>query len=106
MMTLLRKHRQWLMTVIAILAIPFVFYFVQKPDYAAMHGDQVARIYDHNVSSTEINRGGRLLDLAIALGMEHFAQTLVSGADTRENANKLFTFNLIIIRHEAQRLGV
>jgi hypothetical protein len=33
MMKLLRKHRQWLMIVIAILAIPFVFYFVQKPDY-------------------------------------------------------------------------
>src|SRR2546430_2554333 len=30
MMKLLRKHRHWLMIVIAILAIPFVFYFVQN----------------------------------------------------------------------------
>src|SRR5437868_12543589 len=106
MMKLLRKHRQWLMIVIAILAIPFVFYFVQRPDYGAMRGDQVARIYDHNVSSPEIARGGRMLDLAMALGMERFAQTMAAGADTRDSANKLFTFDLIILRHEAQRLGI
>ena len=29
MMKLLRRHRDWLMIVIAILAIPFIFYFVQ-----------------------------------------------------------------------------
>ena len=28
MMKLLRRHRDWLMIVIAILAIPFIFYFV------------------------------------------------------------------------------
>ncbi len=27
MITILRKHRHWLMIVIAILCIPFVFYF-------------------------------------------------------------------------------
>ena len=32
----LRRHKDWLMIVIAILAIPFIFYFVRTPDYGAM----------------------------------------------------------------------
>ena len=48
MMKLLRRHRDWLMIVIAILAIPFIFYFVQRPDYGAIGRDQFARIYDRN----------------------------------------------------------
>ena len=41
------------MIVIAILAIPFIFYFVQRPDYGAIGRDQFARIYDRNVSMLE-----------------------------------------------------
>ncbi len=52
-MKLLRRHRDWLMIVIAILAIPFIFYFVQRPDYGAIGRDQFARIYDRNVSMLE-----------------------------------------------------
>ena len=54
MMKLLRKHRDWLMIVIAILALPFVFYFVQKPDYGAMSRDQFARIYGRSISRTKV----------------------------------------------------
>jgi len=38
------------MIVIAILAIPFVFYFVQKPDYGSMHSDEFARLYEEVTS--------------------------------------------------------
>ena len=64
MMKLLRKHRDWLMIVIAILAIPFVFYFVQRPDYGAIGRDHFARIYDRNVSALEAQQLARLLSLA------------------------------------------
>ena len=69
MMKLLRKHRHWLMIVIAILAIPFVFYFVQRPDYGAMRSDHFARIYDRNVSTLEAQQTVRLFSLAQALGI-------------------------------------
>jgi parvulin-like peptidyl-prolyl isomerase len=105
MMSLLRKHRQWLMTVIAILALPFVFYFV-KTDIGAMRSDQVARIYGRGVSSVETTRGGHLLELALALGMQRFVQTLAAGAENRDDAHNFFTLNLIILRHEAERLGI
>src|SRR2546423_1476886 len=107
MMKLLRKHRDWLMIVIAILAIPFIFYFVQRPDYGAMRSDRFARIYDRNVSALEAQQIVRLLSLAQALGMSDFVQTMAAGAGTNQNQVAVqFIVNLLVLRHEADRLGV
>jgi hypothetical protein len=102
MMKLLRKHRHWLMIVIAILAIPFVFYFVQRPDYGAMRSDHFARIYDRNISVVEAQQNGRLLGLARALGMSDFLENLTAFAKTADDA----VVNLLVLRHEAARLGI
>ncbi len=106
-MKLLRKHKDWLMIVIAILAIPFVFYFVQRPDYGAMRSDQFARIYDRNVSMLEAQQFVRLLSLAQALGMSDFVGTMTAGAGLNQNqAGVQFIVNLLVLRHEADRLGL
>jgi len=102
MMKLLRRHKDWLMIVIAILAIPFVFYFVQRPDYGAMRSDRFARIYDRNVSRLEADQLSRLLNLAQVLGMSDFLQSLIAGARTRDDV----VVNLLVLRHEADRLGL
>jgi hypothetical protein len=107
MMKLLRKHKDWLMIVIAILAIPFVFYFVQRPDYGAMRSDEFARIYDRNVSMLEAQQFVRLLNLAQLLGMSDFVGTMTAGAGMNQNqAGVQFIVNLLILRHEADRLGL
>jgi peptidyl-prolyl cis-trans isomerase D len=106
MMTLLRKHRQWLMIVIGILAIPFIFYFVQKPDYGAVHSDQMARIYDRNISRIEFQRNARLFNLARELGMYQLLQDLVAGANSENEAFAEFTANRLILQHEAEKLGI
>jgi hypothetical protein len=107
MMKLLRRHRDWLMIVIAILAIPFVFYFVQRPDYGAMRSDRFARIYDRNVSMLEAQQTVRLLSLAQALGMSDFVQTLTAGGGANQNQVAVeFIVNLLVLRHEADRLGL
>src|SRR5205814_6803593 len=111
MMKLLRKHRHWLMIVIAILAIPFVFYFVQRPDYGAIRSDQFARVYDRNVSMIEAQQTVRLFNLAQALGMSDFVQSLTVGAGQNQNQNQnqvyaQFVLNLLVLRHEAARLGI
>jgi len=107
MMKLLRRHRDWLMIVIAILAIPFIFYFVQRPDYGAMRGDQFARIYDRNVSMLEAQQFARLLSLAQGLGMSDFVGTMTAGAGLNQNqAAVQFIVNLLVLRHEAGRLGL
>jgi peptidyl-prolyl cis-trans isomerase D len=107
MMKLLRKHRHWLMIVIAVLAVPFIFYFVQQPDYGAMRSDRFARIYDRNVSMLEAQQMVRLLTLAQALGMSDFVQTLTAGTGMNQDQMAVqFIVNLLVLRHEAARLGI
>src|SRR5947207_15716781 len=76
MMKLLRRHRDWLMIVIAILAIPFVFYFVQRPDYGAMGRGDLGQIYGRKLTQVEIDANARLGRLAQGLGMSDFWSTL------------------------------
>jgi parvulin-like peptidyl-prolyl isomerase len=106
MMSFLRKHRTWLMSVIAILSIPFIFYFVQKPDYGAMHSGVFTQLYNRSVTLVEAQKSARLHDLAEILGIEQLAQTLSSGAQSRDDVLKYFAINLIILRHEADQLGI
>ena len=95
------------MIVIAILAIPFVFYFVKTPDYGAIGRDQFARIYDQNVSLTQAQQIGRLLNLAQVLGMSEFVGTMTAGAGMDQSQGPVqFVANLLVLRHEAERLGV
>ena len=95
------------MIVIAILAIPFIFYFVQRPDYGAIGRDQFARIYDRNISMLEAQQFGRLLSLAQALGMSDFVGTMTAGAGLNQNqAAVQFIVNVLVLRHEAGRLGL
>jgi len=105
MITLLRKHRHWLMIVIVILALPFCIYFV-KTDYSAIRPDDFARIYNRNISLVEARRTARLFDLARALGMSSFGQDLSAGAKSEAEVYVPFILNLIILRHEAARLGI
>ncbi len=107
MITILRKHRHWLMIVIAILALPFCIYFV-KTDYSAIRPDRFARIYNRDISLVEAKRDARLLDLARALEMPGLGQDLVAGANKNDQGQVYaqFILNLLILRHEAARLGI
>jgi parvulin-like peptidyl-prolyl isomerase len=101
----INKHQRWLMIVIAILAIPFVFYF-NKTDFSAQRSDKFASIYGRTVTLTEARRYARICDLARQLGMFAFLQDLTAGAQTQEGFYAQFALNLIILRHEADRLGI
>ena len=105
MMKLLRRHKDWLMIVIAILAIPFVFYFVQRPDYGAMGRGDVGQIYGRKLTQLEIDGNARLGGLAQALGMSEFWETL-SLRQPGNGGYGTFAVNLIVLRHEAQLLGL
>ena len=93
------------MIVIAILALPFCIYFV-KTDYSAIRPDDFARIYNRTISLVEARRDARLFDLAQALGMSSFRQDLSAGAKSEAEAYVPFVLNLVILRHEAARLGI
>ena len=105
MIKILRKHRNWLMIVIAILALPFCIYFV-KTDTGAIRSDHFARIYGRNVSTIEAQRDARLLGLAGALGMSDFVRDLTGGARQQGEKAVEFIINLNVLHHEAAQLGI
>jgi hypothetical protein len=107
MIKILRKHRNWLMIVIAILALPFCLYFV-KSDTSLIRPDEYAEMYGHKISIIEARRDARLFALAEMLGVPDLTDTLSpsmasGGEDQRAGA---FIVNLTVLRHEADRLGI
>ena len=105
MITVLRKHRQWLMIVILILAIPFIFYFVQQPDYGAIRSTDLGEIYDRPVTNVEFQRSARFFTLAQMLGLP-LTQDLMMRPMSENDAYINFTFNRLVLNHEAQELGI
>ena len=95
------------MIVIAVLSIPFVFYFV-KTDYSAIRQDEFVRMYGRTISQMEAGKYARLYGLAQALGMPQFLQDLSGRADRDPEGRAVveFIINLQILRHEAELLGV
>ena len=105
MITVMRKHHKWLMIVIAILAIPFVFYF-NKSDLSAQRQTDLGRIYERPVTNVEFQRSVRLFSLARMLGMWQLLQDLMMRPMTETDQYVNFTFNRLVIDHEAQALGI
>ena len=92
------------MIVIAILAIPFVFYF-NKTDFNAARQTDLGRIYNRPVTRVEFQRSVRLLNLASRLGMS-IVRDLTMGAKSESDYYVEFTWNRLILQHEAERFGI
>ena len=105
MIKILRKHRNWLMIVIAILALPFCLYFV-KSDTSQIRSDDFVQMYGRKVSMTEAHRYARLFQLSQLLGMTDLKDGLAPGGGTDDQKVATFIINLIVLRHEAERLGI
>jgi hypothetical protein len=104
MITVMRKHHKWLMIVIAILAVPFIFYF-NKSDLSRTQHNDLGRIYDRPVTNIEFQRSARLLTLGQMLGLT-VSQELMGRPMSETDAYVNFTFNRIVLEHEAQQLGI
>jgi hypothetical protein len=105
MITVMRKHHKWLMIVIAILAIPFIFYF-NKSDLSAERQSDLGRIYDRPLTIIEFQRSARLWTLAQMLGMSQLIQDLMMRPMTQDEAYVNFAFNRVVLDHEARALGI
>ena len=105
MITVMRKHHKWLMIVIAILAIPFIFYF-NKTDFTVNRQNDLGRIYDRPITGVEFQRSVRLLTLAQMLGLSQLVQDLMMRPMSENDAYVNFAFNRLVLDHEAQALGI
>lgn len=94
------------MTVITILSIPFIFYFVKTDLSSGVRSDQFAQVYNRKVSMVEAQRLARLFRLAEALGLSDLQQSLTAGAKNENETVVDFILNLLILRHEADRMGI
>ncbi len=107
MINVMRKHHKVLMIVItALVCISFSWYW-NRTDFAQMGNASVGKIYGRAVSQVELQRNMRLFDLARQLGMQELAGylTLSAQRDEKEQYNS-FAWNLMVLRHEADRLGI
>jgi hypothetical protein len=105
MITILRKHHRWLMIVIAILAVPFVFYF-NKTDFGAQRTTDLGRIYDRPVTQVEFTRHARMLNLASALGLNLGTELMLGNVASESEMYVEFTWNRLVLLHEAEQLGI
>ncbi len=105
MIKILRKHRNWLMIVIAILALPFCLYFV-KSDTSQIRSDEFARVYGRKISIIEAQRDVRLFQLVSLLGLSDFRDDLAPGQGRDDQKAAEFIINLTVLRHEAEQLGL
>ena len=105
MINVLRKNQKGLWIVIALLCIPFVFYF-SKSDLGAIRSNDLGQFHGRTISRVEAQRSARLLNLARDLGMFTFLQDMVAGAQSENAAYVDFTWNHLILHREAERLGI
>ena len=105
MITILRKHHRWLMIVIAILAIPFIFYF-NKTDLGANRQVTLGRIYNRTITLTEFSKNAGLMQLAQALGLTLGNDLIINNVQNENDMFADFTWNRLTLRHEAEELGI
>ena len=116
MINVFRKHQKWLMIVIAILAMPFCLYFVRTDWWTALRGEPgTTKLYGQTIPRMELDRGARLFNLARTLGMSDFLTDLLAQwrpqhaknqSEAEREAGEEFAMDLIILRHEADALGI
>lgn len=105
MINVLRKNQKALWIVIAVLCIPFVFYF-SNADFSAIGSNRAGHIYGEPVSNVEFQRHARMFNLARELGMFTYLQDLVGAAQSQDEAFAEFIWNRLVLRHEAEQLGI
>lgn len=106
MITVMRKHHKVLMIIITVLVCISFSWYWNKTDFAQMGDGTVGKVYDRTVSQVEMQRNARLLRLASQLGLRDLVTELTAGAQNESEAFENFSWNLIVLRHEAEQLGI
>jgi hypothetical protein len=106
MFTTIRKHQRWLMVLIAFLTIIAFAFLYNTTEMDRVGTNIVARIYDRDVMTVDIDRAIRVYQLALALGQFDLVRDLSGQAQTEDEAANNFIWNLMVLQHEARALGV
>ena len=103
---LIRRYQQPLLIVFTILIIISFVGFFNGGFLTKGVGNHAATIYGRPVTQVEMQRQGRKFELARDLGMRELLETLAGRAQSMDEAIENFTWNDLVLRHEADQLGV
>jgi peptidyl-prolyl cis-trans isomerase D len=104
MFTWIRSHQRKLMTVVAVLTIVSFVVLYNAGSLETLGRSDFARIYGRDVTMTELQREARLASLAAELGLGEYVSSLNAGENPDNSIE--FVFNALVLRHEAEVLGV
>jgi|GEM_PF-465487 len=97
-----------LIIVTAIIVVAFAFFY---SNYDTRGGNLklqscVVKVYDRCYRQKEAQKFATFFDVALALGMYDFAVPLMSGSQSQKRDPADFVTNLIILRRQAENLGI
>jgi hypothetical protein len=106
MITILRQHQRALMLVVAVLTIVAFIWLYNPAETHKLGSNEVANIYGRKVSQADIEREVKNYQLALALGQFSLLENLGGMAANENQALDEFIWNLFVLHHEAEELGV
>jgi hypothetical protein len=106
MVNLFRRFQQPLMILVTVLVIISFTWFYSRSDFMD-HGasTRVGSVYGKNFSQAQFMREGRKYELCQYVLFELW-QTLIQPAMSADEAMNNFVWNSVVLRHEADRLGI
>ncbi len=104
MITLIRKNQKTLLIIITVLVIVAFAFLYNSTDMDKLGANNIGSIYGQTLSQTDIDRRGRLFNLASALGFREMLGTMAGQARSRDEAVMSFIFNSFVLEHESERL--
>lgn len=107
MINLFRKNQRILMLVVAILTI-IAFAWLYDPNIKSRNvgPNSVAQIYGRSLTQADIDREIKSYSLALALQQFDLLADLGGMSENENQALNEFIFNLLVLQHEAGKLGV
>ncbi len=100
----MRSHMRKLMLVITILTITAFVFLYNPAEIDDLNAAKFAKIYGRNLSLAQVQREARTYQLALALGLTDYVETL-DGFSGQSDPGA-FVFNTMIVNHEAAELGI
>ena len=107
MIHIFRKNQRILMLIIAVLTI-IAFAWLYDPNIKTgpVGPNSVAEIYGRKMTQADIDREIKSYSLALALQQFDLISTLGGMAENENMALSEFIFNLLVLQHEADKLGI
>ncbi|MGB8166308.1 MAG: SurA N-terminal domain-containing protein [Chthoniobacteraceae bacterium] len=106
MVNLFRRFQQPLMILITVFTIISFTVFYSRSDFMDKgSASRVGMIYGRNFSQAEFMREGRKYDLCQYV-LPELWQSLIQPATNADEAMNNFVWNSVVLRHEAEQLGI